>query len=190
MKRFIPLITLGLSLSLAAPAHARSLMPRQEQVSMGESLRLQKNGEEITAHTRTSLNNYGELKVVVTFLNSFDQNQHEPITLKKKVSSYNLLTLRDMVLQLSNAELQKSYNRVVCMMMPPWGSHLGLELSVREGLDHNAPLSQGEMREILSPRGCWVGRKVRPLDNYDYEEALKLRETLRTLRNEMLSEIN
>jgi hypothetical protein len=184
MKKIAALFTLVFGLSLAA--EARSMVPQQEQAVMGESIMLDLDGNKTVVHARTSLDNYGELRVLV----EFPDTRRNPVELRKSLGSYNFEHLRHLLIRLSNVELVTRKHQVVCMMMPPWGDHLGLGLQVRKDLSHQVTYSGGDMREILSPRGCWVPYSIRPLHDYDNESARALQEALRVLRNEVLVELH
>ncbi len=161
MKKIIALITLSLGLSL--PASALSILPREEMVSNGDSGFILIDGERVQAHTRTSVDNIGDLKIQITVGAEYHHRPvRPPMTLRKKVGTLNFERIRHLVHQLSDTPTETKVRGVVCKILPPFGSHLGLELSVRTGLSPEVSYSGKEMREVLSPAGCWVPAVTRP----------------------------
>jgi hypothetical protein len=175
-----------LSLSIAGvSAQARSLVPRQEQLRLVEGLRLELDGQSESVLATTSFDNYGELKTVLEFPAYSGTVAREPITLKKRPGTLNVDLLRARTVQISDTKINVERRTMICRMLPPFG-HAKMGFFVREGLSTETGISGGQLREVLSPRGCWVSRVTQPVEARDQQAAAALAEALRILRNEAL----
>lgn len=178
--------TLLFSLSLVGVgAQARSLVPRQEQVRLVENLHLELDGQSESVLATTSFDNYGEVKTVLEFPAYSGNVARESITLKKRPGDLNLNLLRNRTTELSDVEVSIERKNIICRMLPPFG-HMKMGFFVREGLGTETGISGGQLREVLSPRGCWVSRVTQPVESRDQQAAAALAEALRILRNEAL----
>jgi hypothetical protein len=178
-----------LSLSFAGvSAEARSLVPRQEHVRLVENLHLEFDGQGESVLATTSFDNYGEVKTFLEFPAYNGNVAREPITLKKRPGDLNLNLLRNRTTEISDAEVSVERKNVICRMLPPFG-HMKMGFFVREGLSTETGISGGQLREVLSPRGCWVSRVTQPVEAREQQAAAALAEALRILRNEALESL-
>lgn len=181
MKKLTALFLLVFTISNAA--EARSPMPVQNIAELGFNTFVEAGDTTHHGYARVSVDNYGQMTV------SFDSARTQKVLIKvtENISPNNFYKLQHRIKMLSNVELNHEAWLAACLMMPPYGSERGVGLMVREGYDFQRPLhSTGEMREVLSGNGCWIGYSIYPAPEGIANSARELKFALELMAEQML----
>jgi len=101
-------------------------------------------------------------------------------TFSKTLNKHVFNLIKDDIIRLSQAEIEKRTNQIVCMMMPgPTMSNN--HLSVLRGYDWNTQVFTGKMELVDGPKGCWVRNSTYPKNEYDRATATNLKALIRAL---------
>ena len=87
-------------------------------------------------------------------------------------------SLRMIVEELSQAELEERYNRIVCMVVPPLGSTVNDLKVIRTGSE--------KLRLVDNAKGCYMSYTVQPMDVDLRGRTVELKKELKSLATEIL----
>jgi hypothetical protein len=94
--------------------------------------------------------------------------------------------IKESVIALSNAELEKKTSGAVCeILVPEFGSYL--EVSVLRGYDNNDGQFKGQLTPTLRKNGCYDPIAIYPIDSFQLNAAFKLQGQMEALSLQLLT---
>lgn len=172
-------LLIALSLLFTANVFAKDL------ASYRFAIRDNAEGSTMIHHIVSTITDEAELKVTFSTFGGlppfFYSGDSVPQEFYSQVLNKHVFTLlKNDIMALSQAELEKRTNQIVCMMMP--GPTLSNNhLSVRRGYDYNTQSFLGEMELVDGPHGCWVRSATYPKNTYDRATAAKLKRIIKAI---------
>ena len=142
-------------------------------------------GRSIIHHMVSTITDEAELKVTLNsssgrFPFFIDGDSQPEATFSKELNKHVFALLKNDIIRLSNAEIEKRTNQIVCMMMPgPTMSNN--HLSVLRGHDYNTQEFLGKMELVDGPNGCWVRSATYPKNTYDRAAAASLKGLIKAI---------
>ena len=142
------------------------------------------NSRSIIHQMVTTVTDEGEMTVVLNTSGGnfpfFTEDRSNEKTFAKTLNKHVFKLLENDIKRLSNAEIEKRTNQIVCMMMQgPMSSNN--HLSVLRGFDYNSKSYLGEMELVDGPHGCWVRSATYPKNTYDRATAASLKALMKAL---------
>ncbi|MFT6069315.1 MAG: hypothetical protein ACJAT2_002753 [Bacteriovoracaceae bacterium] len=115
-----------------------------------------------------------------TFPFFMDEQSEGEGSFSKKLNKHIFSLLKRDIIRLSEAEIERRTNQIVCMMMPgPTMSNN--HLSVLRGYDYRSDSFTGVMELVDGPSGCWVSSATYPKNTYDRAAATSLKGLIKAI---------